>query len=67
MKIGIPSDGNDTLGFPFTFYKKIGGKRFPIPENLVETQMSYLVIDFIVSGILAFGIFNLHEKFNRRI
>ena len=66
MKIETPFDGNDTYGFPFTFHKTLGGKRFPITENYYETHIGYLVMDFIFSGLLAFGILNLYKKLKRQ-
>tara|TARA_R100000005_G_C4986819_1_gene194934 strand:- start:623 stop:895 length:273 start_codon:yes stop_codon:yes gene_type:complete len=66
MKIETPFDGNDTYGFPFTFHKTLGGRRFPIPENYYETHIWYLVIDFAFSGVLALGILNLCQKLKRR-
>lgn len=62
MKIETPFDGNDTYGFPFDFHKKLSGMTFPIPENHNTTHIGYLIVDFVFSGILVFGILSLRKK-----
>ena len=46
-KIETPFDGNDTYGFPLTFYKVYGGKRDIISPN--EFSIMKLVIDVIIA------------------
>ena len=62
MKIETPFDGNDTYGFPFTFHIKWSGMCFDCPENPTETYYGYLLIDFIISGIIGFGLLKLFKR-----
>ena len=65
MKIETPFDGNDTYGFPFTFHIKWSGMCFECPENPTETYYGYLLIDFIIAGLISFGLWNLYNKRKR--
>ena len=65
MKIETPFDGNDTYGFPYTFHIKWSGMCFECPENPTETYYGYLLIDFIIAGLISFGIWNLYNKQKR--
>ncbi len=59
-KLASASDGNNTYGFPFTFYTRFGGKRFP--PILKNSEMNYvnlladIGLSFIV-GLLFWKIF----------
>jgi len=46
------ADGNTVIGFPFTFYTYLGGKRFPEPTTRYHFNFFACAID----GILLFGI-----------
>lgn len=65
MKIKTPFDGNDTYGYPFTLHIKWSGMCFECPENPTETYYGYLLIDFIIAGVISFGIWSLYKKWKR--
>lgn len=65
MKIETPFDGNDTYGFPFTFHIKWSGMCFECHENPTETYYGYLLIDFIIVGLISFGVWSLYNKRKR--
>jgi len=64
MKIETPFDGNDTYGFPLTFYIKWSGMCFKCPEKPTETYYEYLLIDIAIAGLFSFGILKLISKMN---
>lgn len=41
-------DGNDAVGFPFTFYEYLGGKRFPEPTTRYNFNFFACAIDLIL-------------------
>ncbi len=67
------NDGNDTYGFPFTFYTYLGGKRIPEPPSREIYNYMNLLIDIAFASLVAFGnsfIFNLVKRrmdFKRKI
>ncbi|WP_299782782.1 hypothetical protein [uncultured Formosa sp.] len=65
MKIETPFDGNDTYGFPFTFHIKWSEMCFECPENPTETYYGYLFIDFLISGIIGFGLLKLFKQLKK--
>jgi hypothetical protein len=52
LKIESPSDGNDTFGFPFIFYKAFGGKRTYYPPN--EFAVLFLLFDVFTAYVIVF-------------
>lgn len=66
MRIETTFDGNDTLGFPFTFFIKYGGKSTHFTPSSTETYYSYLFLDMLFSGLLSLGIWKLYRKFKSR-
>lgn len=66
MEIETPFDGNDTYGWPFTFYTRLSVMTEPSSGGQVETSTEYFLIDFVVSGVLAFVSFSLVQKLIRR-
>ena len=54
MENGIPSDGNDTYGFPFTYYTEYGGKMASIEGLNNQFQIEYLILDYFVAVIIVF-------------
>ena len=61
-KIETPFDGNDTFGFPLTFLIRLGGKRFPNPENWTEIFYYKLIVDIAVAFLLAIIVWTVHTK-----
>lgn len=47
------SDGNDLLGFPWTFYKYLGGKRNPEPATRHIINIFALIADLAFIFILS--------------
>jgi hypothetical protein len=45
------SDGNNSMGFPFSFYEYSGGKRYPEPE----TRHNFIVLAFITDVLIVAG------------
>lgn len=64
-KIATPADGNDTYGFPLTFFTKLGGKRFPKPIHSTEIFYFNLFIDIILALLLAIVIWVIYIKSKR--
>jgi hypothetical protein len=64
-KIQIPSDGNDSYGFPFEFYKIYGGKRDYYPPN--EFSIIKMTIDIIVAGFISSFIILVFKKVRQRL
>jgi len=62
MRLEVASDGNNTYGFPFTFLQQLGGKRFPAPESRNEMHIGYLLIDLVISGLVAFGVLSFFKR-----
>ncbi|POY34632.1 hypothetical protein C3K47_19280 [Solitalea longa] len=54
-----PSDGNDSFGFPFTFYTYLGGKRSPEPLTRHDLNISMLVLDILILATVSFILENL--------
>ena len=48
--IETPSDGNDTFGFPFRFYKIYGGKRSFYPPN--EFSVVMMLLDVVIATLV---------------
>lgn len=51
-KIETPFDGNDTYGFPLTFFVRFSGMRISYPLNPTEIKIIYLLIDALFSLIM---------------
>ena len=64
-KIETPFDGDDTFGFPLTFLIRLGGKRFPIPENWTEIFYSKLFFDIAVAFLLAIIVWTVYTKLRK--
>jgi len=57
------SDGNDVIGFPFTFYQYLGGKKFPEPVS----RHSFNAVIFLADLLISFGIpFSILFYLNRK-
>jgi hypothetical protein len=54
IKNETPIDGNDTYGFPFTFFTEYGGKRVDYNGLVSYFQIEYLVVDYIIIVIIVF-------------
>jgi hypothetical protein len=67
MRIETPFDGNDTLGFPFTFFIKYGGKSTHYHPYSTETYFGFLLVDLVVAGLLSFGLWKLYKKLKLRL
>lgn len=52
LDLSSASDGNDKIGFPFTFYEYLGGKRFPEPN----TRHHFLALSFLTDVLIALSI-----------
>ena len=52
-KIETPFDGNDTYGFPLTFFIRFSGMCSPCPPNPTETFYLKLVVDITVAFLFA--------------
>ena len=61
-KIEIPFDGNNTFGFPLTFLIRLGGKRFPNPENATEIFYYKLLVDIAVAFLIAIIVWTVYTK-----
>jgi hypothetical protein len=61
-KIETPFDGNNTYGFPLTFLIRLGGKRFPNPENWTEIFYFKLLVDIAVAFGSGFCLKLEHHK-----
>lgn len=59
------SDGNNTLGFPFTFYQYLGGKRFPEPESRHHFNASLLVVDLLIVSVVSVSVGFIFKKMRR--
>jgi hypothetical protein len=46
------SDGNDTMGFPLTWFIGFGGKRDPVPPNPTETYYWKLLLDVLFAAVI---------------
>ncbi|MGG9963634.1 hypothetical protein [Ferruginibacter sp. SUN106] len=54
--IETPFDGNDTYGFPVTFYQKFSGMCDPCPPNPSEINFWNLCIDIVFCFLTALVI-----------
>ena len=61
-KIETPFDGNDTIGFPLTFYFQNSGECDPCPANPIQVYYFYLLIDIITATIISALIWKLWLK-----
>ncbi|CAM3736656.1 hypothetical protein MUGA111182_06285 [Mucilaginibacter galii] len=61
-KVETPFDGDDTYGFPLTFFKKFGGMTFPHPSVESETYYLPLFVDVLVTFVLAFVIGKIYRR-----
>ena len=59
------SDGNNSLGFPFTFYQYIGGKRFPEPESRHRFNALLLVADLLIVSVVSVSVGFVFQKARR--
>ena len=59
------SDGNNTLGFPFTFYQYLGGKRFPEPESRHRFNALLLVADLLIVSLVSVYTWFFLQKMRR--
>lgn len=59
-KIDTPSDGNDSFGFPLTFFIRFGGKRLNQLTQLSEIFYLNLLIDVVVALIIATLIWTVY-------
>jgi hypothetical protein len=64
-KIERHFDGNDTYGYPLTFYTKLGGKCQPCPDSLSQTNYLNLLVDLsfgLVVGVVTGGLIEAVRK-----
>lgn len=66
-KIETPFDGNDTYGFPLTFFIRLGGKRFPDPENWTEIFYLKLLVDIVVAFLLSIIVRTIYTKLRKTL
>ena len=59
------SDGNNTIGFPFTFYQYLGGKRFPEPESRHLFNAFLLVADLLIVSVVSVSVGFVFQKVRR--
>lgn len=52
-KFESASDGNDTMGFPLTWFIEFGGKCDPCPPNPTETYYWKLLLDILFAAFIA--------------
>lgn len=64
LKIESPSDGNDTFGFPFTFYKIFGGKRTYYSPN--DFFILFLLLDIFTAYVIVLISRTLFAKLKRK-
>jgi hypothetical protein len=51
-KIETPHDGEDTYGFPLTFFIRFSGMCDPCPPNPTETYYWKLLLDILFAAII---------------
>jgi len=56
------SDGNNSIGFPFSFYNYSGGKRFPEPESRHNFIVLALITDVVIISGITFAITYLTRR-----
>jgi hypothetical protein len=61
-KIETPFDGNDTYGFPLTFFIRFSGMCSPCPPNPTETFYLKLLGDVAVAFLIAIIIWTVYTK-----
>ena len=66
MENNMAYDGNKSYGFPLTFFQVIGGKRYPPLKDPVTIDYVFLIVDYLVALVLAFGIFMGIKKIAKR-
>ena len=61
-KIETPFDGNDTYGFPMTFFIRFSGMCSPCPPNATETFYLKLLVDILFAIVTAVIILTVFKK-----
>ncbi|WP_316786932.1 hypothetical protein [Pedobacter frigiditerrae] len=56
------ADGNNLIGFPFTFYAYLGGKRFPEPETRHSFNLIALLLDILIVFAIPFFALSLYQR-----
>lgn len=64
-KIETPIDGEDTYGFPLTFFIRFSGMCSPCPPNPTEIYYLQLVADVAVAFLLSLIIWTIYTKLRK--
>ncbi len=59
-------DGNDTVGYPMTFYTKFSGMCFDCPPEPYKINYLNLTVDLLLAGLIGLAIFVSIEKLKKR-
>lgn len=59
-------DGNDTVGFPMTFYTKFSGMCFDCPPKPYKINYLNLTVDVLFAGLIGFVILTGIDKIKKR-
>jgi hypothetical protein len=60
-------DGDDTMGFPLTYFIYLGGKRDPYPSNPTETYYWKLLLDILFAAFIAVLGLTIFTKVRARL
>ncbi len=62
------ADGNDAIGFPFPFYRYLGGRHYPEPTDRTYFIGIYLLLNLIVYFGISYALTYAIKKFrNKRV
>lgn len=64
-KIETPFDGDDTYGFPLTFFIRFSGMCEPCPPNPTEIFYLKLLFDIIIAFLFAFLIWTTYIRLTK--
>lgn len=66
-KIETPVDGNDTYGFPLTFFIRFSGMCSPCPPNPTETSYWKLFVDIVAAFLIAVVILTVYTRLRKTL
>lgn len=66
-KVETPVDGNDTYGFPLTFFIRFSGMCLPCPPNPTETSYLKLLVDIAVAFLFAVICWTAYIRFGKTL
>jgi hypothetical protein len=59
-------DGNDSVGYPMTFYTKFSGMCFDCPPEPYKINYLKLTVDLLFAGFIGFATYSGIEKIKNR-